>query len=78
MTIELIGTLAMIAAIGGVLCNNRRLIVCFPIFLFSNFLSFIVHHQTAVNSLMVRDAVFFVLAIHGWVAWSKKSGRPLK
>ena len=70
--IELIGTVATILAITGVVLNNRRIRWCFVIWICSNTLTLIIHAQTGVWSLVVRDAVFLVLAVEGWIRWGKQ------
>lgn len=70
--IEIIGTVATIFAVIGVISNNRRLIICFPIWLISNGLTFAIHAQAGIYSLCIRDVIFFILAIEGWYKWKKK------
>jgi nicotinamide riboside transporter PnuC len=69
--IELIGTIATALAIAGVILNNRRLRWCFLLWMVSNSLTLGIHAQTGVWSLVVRDAVFLVLAIEGWIKWGR-------
>ena len=70
--IELIGTVSTILAITGVILNNRRLRLCFLVWLVSNGLTLIIHAQTGVWSLVVRDGIFLILAVEGWIKWGKK------
>ena len=70
--LELIGTIATVIAVIGVLANNRRLRFCFLLWGISNTLTLIIHAQTDVWSLVVRDAVFLVLAVEGWIRWGKQ------
>jgi nicotinamide riboside transporter PnuC len=70
--IETIGTISTVLAIAGVILNNRRLRPCFLVWMVSNALTLGIHAQTDVWSLVVRDAVFLVLAVEGWIKWSKK------
>jgi len=70
--IELIGTIATIIAVIGVVFNNRRLRICFLLWLVSNGLIGAIHVHTGIWSLVVRDAIFFVLAIEGWIKWGRK------
>ena len=74
MMLEVIGIIATILAVTGVVLNNRRLRVCFIIWFVSNALSLIIHAQTGVWSLTARDAIFLVLAVEGWIKWGKKKG----
>jgi len=69
---ELIGSIATVLAIIGVVGNNRRLRWCFLLWMVSNSLTLVIHAQTGVWSLVVRDAVFLVLAVEGWHRWGKK------
>lgn len=72
--IEWIGLVAMALGIGGVVLNNYRRRVCFLVWMVSNLLSCLIHlspgHYTP--SLALRDAAFFLLAIHGWHRWGRK------
>ena len=70
--IEAIGTIASILAVAGVCCNNRRLRICFPIWLISNALTLAIHANAGIWSLALRDLIFFALAVEGWVLWRKK------
>ena len=70
--IEIIGTIALILSVLGVILNNRKLRVCFLIWLVSNTLCFIIHISTGVRSLMIRDLIFIILSIEGWIRWGKK------
>jgi len=69
--IELMGTVACLLAVVGVVCNNRRLIACFPLWMVSNGLMAAIHAEASIWSLVIRDIVFFVLAIDGWRRWRK-------
>ena len=69
---ELIGSIATVLAIIGVVGNNRRLRWCFLLWMVSNSLTLVIHAQTGVWSLVVRDAVFLILAVEGWVRWGKE------
>lgn len=70
--IELVGTIATIVAIAGVALNNRRLRACFILWIFSNLMTLAIHAHAGIWSLAVRDMVFLVLAVEGWVLWKKK------
>lgn len=69
--IQIIGIVAAVSAVIGVLANNRKLRVCFLVFMLSNILAGTVHYQAGIWSLLIRDAAFFLLAIEGWVRWGK-------
>lgn len=70
--IELIGTICLVISVIGVLLNNHKLRAGFLVWLFSNLISAALHCYTELYSLMIRDLIFFVLAIHGWKKWGKK------
>ena len=72
--IELIGTISTVLAVVGVLANNRRLRWCFLVWMVSNSLSLVIHSQAGIWSLLVRDAIFLILAIEGWVRWGATDG----
>ena len=74
---EIIGIFAAILAVLGVLTNNRRLRVCFLIWLVSNALTGFIHANAGIWSLVVRDAIFFVLAIEGGIRESTQSWREV-
>jgi len=69
---EIIGTVSMILAVAGVWLNNRKLRSCFYLWLVSNSLSAILHGQAGMWSLLIRDMIFFGLAIEGLNKWGKK------
>lgn len=69
--IELLGTIVMIVAVGGVLLNNRKSRICFLLWFVSNILSAVIHVRVGVWSLVARDLVFLVLAIEGWLLWGR-------
>lgn len=69
---EIVGIFATIFAVIGVVTNNRRLRLCFLLWLVSNALSGVMHAYAGIWSLFVRDVIFFVLAIEGWFKWGHK------
>lgn len=75
MIIEIFGIIATILAVIGVLANNRRLRWCFLVFLVSNGLCLAIHAHAAIWSLVVRDAIFLILAVEGWRKWGKQAGK---
>jgi len=75
MRTELLGLVAAGAAIAGVLANNRKRVVCFPLWWVSNALSAILHGQAGMWSLFGRDVVFFLLAVEGWRLWRRHARR---
>ncbi len=69
---EAIGWTVTVIAVTGVILNNHRLRACFVLWLVSNSLSAGLHIHAGMTALAVRDAIFFILAIHGLICWSKK------
>jgi len=69
---EIVGIIAMGFAVTGVIANNRKLRFCFILFLISNTLSGGIHAHIGIWSLLLRDTIFFVLAIEGWFKWGRK------
>jgi len=70
--LEIIGFIAGVLGVIGVVLNNYKLIWCFPLWLVGNALSAGIHVYTGVYTMALRDAAFFVLSIHGWRHWRKK------
>ena len=70
--IEIFGIVATVLAILGVVLNNRKLIVCFYLWLVSNLITAGIHFDAGIYSLLVRDLTFFCLAIEGIYRWRKK------
>ena len=68
---EILGTIATILAVSGVILNNRRLVICFPIWMASNLITLFIHEQAGMWVLSLRDGLFFVLAIEGFVRWRR-------
>ena len=56
----------------GVLFNNAQVIYCFPIWVASNLICFGYHYKSGLRGLMIRDLIFIVLAVVGWIQWSYK------
>ena len=75
--IEIIGAVATVIAIVGVLANNRHLRWCFLLWLISNAMSMAIHIDAGIWSLAVRDAAFFVMAVEGWFLWGNKKGKGI-
>ena len=68
---EILGWATTTVAVAGVVANNHRLRWCFWLWMASNSASAAIHLAAGMWPLVVRDAVFFALAIHGLAAWSK-------
>ncbi len=68
---EIVGIIATALAVIGVVLNNRRLRICFILWMVSNALTAGIHGNAAIWSLFVRDVIFFSLAIEGWIKWRK-------
>ncbi len=70
--IELLGTIATVIAITGVVLNNHLCIYCFPLWILSNGLTAWIHWRTGIVSLLGRDLIFLALAVMGWWQWARK------
>lgn len=70
--IEFLGTIATLLAIIGVLLNNRKMIVCFYLWLASNAITAGIHYNAEIYSLLIRDLIFLILAVEGIYKWKKK------
>jgi nicotinamide riboside transporter PnuC len=68
---EILGIIATILAVTGVICNNRKMVACFYFWLLSNGLSGVIHFNCGIYSLLARDIVFWVLAIEGLIKWRR-------
>lgn len=75
MIIELISVIAGICAVAGVVLNNRKMRLCFPLWIVSNFMCLCVHWHTGLYALCVRDAIFCILAIEGMKLWQNTPWR---
>jgi len=67
--IEIIGIIATILAVAGVILNNRRCIWCFGLWVVSNALTGAIHGAAGIWSLFARDMIFLALAIEGAYRW---------
>ena len=70
--IEILGVVATVLAVVGVILNNRKIRACFYVWIFSNALCAVIHWQAGVWSLFMRDWIFVGLAIEGVWLWRKK------
>jgi nicotinamide riboside transporter PnuC len=68
---EVLGTIASVLAIAGVVLNNRRRTECFYLWMVSNSLCLVIHVIVGVWSLAMRDVIFFFLALEGLKLWKK-------
>jgi len=59
-------------AIIGVILNNRRLRLCFILWILSNAGTAIFHIQAGQWGLVFRDLIFLILAFQGWFMWGKR------
>jgi len=69
--IEIFGTIATVLAVTGCVLNNRGARVCFLLWLVSNIICAVLHSGAGLWSLVVRDVLFSVLAVEGWIKWGK-------
>jgi nicotinamide riboside transporter PnuC len=70
---ESLGWTAGALAVMGVLGNNRRRRWCFLVWFVSNGLSAAIHAHAGIWALCLRDAVFLVLAVEGYLLWGRNS-----
>ena len=70
--IEIFGIIATALAVIGVVFNNRKLIACFYLWFVSNAITAGIHLEAEIYSLLIKDLIFFVLAIEGLFRWRKK------
>lgn len=76
--IELLGAIGTVLAVAGVVLMNRKRIECFYVWMASNSICLIVHTVAfyggaATGAMIVRDAIFLILAFEGLWMWSKKA-----
>jgi len=71
---EVLGAIAAVLAVVGVLLNNRMNRICFAIWMVSNAICAILHASAGMWSLYWRDVIFYVLAIEGFYRWKFKRG----
>ncbi|HQL74707.1 MAG TPA: nicotinamide mononucleotide transporter [Phycisphaerae bacterium] len=69
---DLAGWLATLVAFVGVWLNNKRRRACFVMWLVSNAATFALHAAASMWPMAARDAIFFLMAIHGWRLWAAK------
>jgi nicotinamide riboside transporter PnuC len=69
---QILGAIATILAVTGVVLNNRKLIACFYLWLVSNAISGYLHYDASLHALLVRDILFSLLAIDGIYNWKTK------
>jgi nicotinamide riboside transporter PnuC len=70
--IELVGLIATVLAVTGVVLNNRRRRSCFLLWLLSNTLTAAIHAHAGIWSLCARDVIFVALAVEGLWLWRKQ------
>ena len=68
--LEILGVIAMVLSVAGVLLNNAKFWPCFIVWIASNALSAYIHKRMSLRSLMVRDLIFLALAIIGLWQWT--------
>jgi len=62
-------TIATVLAVAGCLANNRRRRICFILWIVSNAICGVLHYQAGLPGLLVRDVIFSVLAVEGFLKW---------
>jgi len=74
--LEIIGAVATMLAVFGVVLNNRKCIWCFAVFSVSNTLTAYIHYSVEVWTVFARDLIFLMLAAEGAWRWSRDRKRP--
>ena len=69
--IEVVGILATVIAVVGVMLNNRKSSWCFSLWMISNAITLSIHVSAGIWSLAARDLVFLILAVDGLKRWTK-------
>lgn len=69
---EILGLISLCFALAGSILNNRKMIICFPIWIISNIIYFGMHLQIGSWSLALKDVVFFGICVEGYFRWRKK------
>lgn len=69
---EILDLISLCFALAGSILNNRKMIICFPVWMISNVIYFGMHYQVGVWSLALKDVVFFGICIEGYLRWRKK------
>ena len=72
MITEIAGIICLILGVTGVILNNRRMRICFIVWMISNAMSACIHMGSEIWSLLIRDVIFLILAFEGWIKWGKK------
>jgi len=67
--IEVFGVITTVIAVAGVILNNRKCRWCFVLWAASNTISGLIHYHAGLESLVVRDLIFLVLAVEGFHRW---------
>jgi len=70
---EILGTIATVIAVAGVLLNNRQNRACFVLWMLSNLVFGYIHAEAGMISLVGRDIIFYLLAIEGFRKWTNKA-----
>ena len=65
--VELIATAV---ALAGCWLNNHRLRAGFMVWILSNVICGVLHWRGEMMGLVIRDALFSLLAVHGFYKWS--------
>jgi hypothetical protein len=72
---EIIGGIACVLAVTGVLLNNRKMMGCFYFWIASNSLSGLLHWDAGQYTLCARDMIFFALAVVGVWKWRNEKNK---
>lgn len=69
---ELLGLFTLGITITGSILNNRKMILCFPIWVISNIIYLGMHIHLGSWSLALKDAAFIVICVDGYFRWRRK------
>ena len=75
ITNEIIGGIACVLAVVGVLLNNRKMIGCFYFWIESNSLGGLLHWAAGQYTLCARDVIFLALAVAGFWKWRNEKNK---
>jgi nicotinamide riboside transporter PnuC len=60
-------------AVAGCVLNNRRRRACFGLWIVSNLICGVLHGGAGLWGLVVRDVLFSILAVEGFLKWREQS-----
>ena len=69
---ELFEYLSTVLAVVGNVLNIKKMKAGFMVWLACNLISGILHYKAGMYGLVLRDVIFSVLAVVGYIKWSRK------